>query len=404
MTEPLKIRIPPKLLPVFKPKRGDVRYRGARGGRGSGKSFNFAKMAAVWGAVEPLRILCTRELQESIKESFHAELRAAIASEPWLAARYDVGVDYLRSYVGTEFLFKGLRHNIGSIKSTAQIDLCIVEEAEDVPEKSWLDLEPTIRADRSEIWTLWNPRTDGSPVDRRFVKNTPPRCIIPEMNYTDNPWFPSVLDEQRRHQQRTLDPDTYAHIWDGAYLKIGKAAVFAGKWRVADFEPASSWDGPYYGVDFGFSQDPTAAVKCWIHEGKLFVEYESGEQGLELDHTAPRLIRDLPGVVDHTSRADNARPESISYLRRHGLPRMVPCEKGKGSVEDGVAFIKQFETVVIHSRCANVQNEFRLYSYKVDRLTGDILPVIVDAHNHWIDALRYALEPAMKQRRGFFDL
>jgi phage terminase large subunit len=399
-----RIKIPPKLLPVFKPPRGALRYRGGKGGRGSGKSFNFAKMAAIWGAVEKLRILCTRELQDSIKESFHAELKSAIASEPWLASAYDVGVDYLRGHNGTEFLFKGLRHNIGSIKSTAQIDLCIVEEAEDVPEASWQALEPTIRAPNSEIWVLWNPRTDGSPVDRRFVKDQPPRCRIVEMNYMDNPWFPEVLEEQRQHQLRTLDPETYAHIWDGQYIKIGKASVFGGKWRVDDFTPTDGWDGPYFGLDFGFAADPTAGVKCWVHERKLFVEYETGGVGVELDETAPLLIAQLPGVETHVMRADNSRPESISHLKRHGLPRLQACEKGKGSVEDGIAHIKSYDEVIIHPRCKRVQDEFRLYSYKVDRLSGDVLPVLVDANNHFIDALRYALEPVMKARRGFFDL
>lgn len=401
---PLKIRIPPKLLPVFKLARGELRYRGARGGRGSAKSFTFAKMAALWGACEKLRILCTRELQDSIKESFHAELKNAIASEPWLAARYDVGVDYLRGWNGTEFLFKGLRHNIGSIKSLAQIDLCIVEEAEDVPEASWLALEPTIRADRSEIWPIWNPRTEGSPVDKRFVEATPPRSRIVELNYQDNPWFPAVLEEQRAHQQRTLDPETYAHIWDGQYLRMGKASVFAGKWRIDDFTPGADWDGPYFGLDFGFANDALAGVKLWIHDGRLYFEYDCGAPGIELDDTASLLIAGLPGVAEHAMRADNARPESISYLKRHGLPRVIACEKGKGSVEDGLGHMKSYTEIIVHSRCKNVQNEMRLYSYKVDRLSGDILPVLVDANNHWIDAARYALEPVMKKRRGFFDL
>lgn len=397
------IRLPPKLLPVFRPARGELRYRWAKGGRGSGKSFSFAKMAAVWGSLEKLRILCTRELQDSIKESFHAELKNAIASEPWLAATYEVGVDYLRGRNGTEFLFKGLRHNIGSIKSTAQIDLCIVEEAEDVPEASWLALEPTIRAERSEIWTLWNPQTEGSPVDRRLVKVSPPRSRGVELNYRDNPWFPGVLEEQRQHQQRTLDAETYAHIWDGAYLKQGKASVFAGKWRIDDFVPGDDWDGPYFGLDFGFANDPTAGTKCWINGERLMLEYEGGSVGLELDDTPSFLKAKLPGVEDHVMRADNARPESISHLKRHGLPRVQACEKGKGSVEDGIAHIKSYSEVIIHSRCERTAAEFRDYSYKVDRLTGDVQPVLVDANNHYIDALRYALEPVMKARRGFFD-
>jgi len=396
----LRIELPPKLLPVFSPARGDLRFRGAKGGRGSGKSFNFAKMAAIWGAIEPLRILCTRELQDSIKESFHAELKNAIASDRWLTSVYDVGIDYLRGKNGTEFMFKGLRHNISSIKSTAQIDLCIVEEAEDVPEASWRDLEPTIRAPKSEIWVLWNPRKENSPVDMRFVKNVPPRSRIVEMNYLDNPWFPDVLEEQRKHQQRTLDPETYSHIWEGKYLKIGKASVFAGKWKVDDFESSPDWNGPYFGLDFGFSQDPSAGVKCWIHDRKLYIEYESGGVGIEMDELGPMLAKELPGIEMHTVRADNARPESISFLKNKGdvrLSRIKACEKGKGSVEDGISHIKSYDEVIIHSRCKRVQSEFLHYSYKVDRLSGDILPIVVDAHNHFIDAVRYALEPVMKR-------
>lgn len=238
MTEAV-VRLPPKLKEVFAQPRGSLRYRGAYGGRGSGKSFNFAKMAAIFGIIEPLRILCTREYQGSIKESFHAELKNAIASEPWLAAAYDVGIDYLRSKINkTEFMFKGLRHNISSVKSTAQIDICIVEEAEDVPEESWQALEPTIRAPKSEIWVVWNPRKEGSPVDSRFIQNTPPRSMIVKMNYMDNPWFTDVLEEQRAHQQATLDPETYAHIWLGNYIRIGKASVFGGR---SSARPVRRW-------------------------------------------------------------------------------------------------------------------------------------------------------------------
>lgn len=399
----LKIRLPPKLLPVFAPARGELRYRGAYGGRGSGKSFNFAKMAAVWGAMEKLRILCTRELQDSIKESFHAELKNAIASEPWLASVYDVGIDYLRCVTtGTEFMFKGLRHNISSIKSTAQIDLCIVEEAEDVPEASWRDLEPTIRAPKSEIWVLWNPRKQGSPVDARFIQQSPPRSRLAELNYTDNPWFPAVLDEQRQHQRRTLDPETYAHIWEGKYLKIGKASVFGGRWRVDLFEPGPDWSGPYYGLDFGFAQDPTAATEAWVHDGRLYIRREAGGVGIEIDETAPLLVSAMPGIELHVVRADNARPESISFIKSRGavkLPKIQACEKGKGSVEDGIAHIKSYDEVVIHPDCKRTADEFLNYSYKVDRLSGDVLPVIVDAHNHYIDSLRYGLEPVMKRAR-----
>lgn len=415
----VRLELPPKLIPIFAPPRGAVRYRGAHGGRGSAKSFTFAKMAAVWGVVEPLRILCTRELQGSIKESFHAELKNAIASEPWLAAAYDVGIDYIRGRVPgrteqTEVLFKGLRHNIGSIKSTAQIDLCIVEEAEDVPEASWLALEPTVRAPKSEIWVIWNPRLEGSPVDSRFrdPKNPEPDALIAELNYADNPWFPKVLEDLRAKQYRTLDRPTYRWIWEGAYYKLSKAMIFAGKWVEETRTPDASWSGPYFGLDFGFSNDPTAGVKLWVSPDgdELYVEAEAGQVGLELDGTGKFLADRLPGITDHPVYADNARPESISYLSRRPrpgdtervrLPHIEGVSKGPGSVEDGIEFIKSFERVVINPACVETIREFERYSFKVDRLTGEVLPVIVDAWNHYIDAIRYGLEKVMRAKESY---
>jgi phage terminase large subunit len=395
-----RIELPPKLVPLFEKKRGTVRYRCAKGGRGSGKSFTFALMAAVWGYAEPLRILCTRDLQVSIKESFHAEVKNAIESLPWLAAHYEVGESFIRGKNGTEFLFRGLRHNISSIKSLAQIDLCIVEEAEDVPEASWRDLLPTIRAPKSEVWCVWNPRLDGSPVDKRFVKEPPPDAMVVTMNYMDNPWFPDVLDEQRKHDQRTMDQSTYAHIWEGAYLQNSDAQVLAGKVRVEEFTPSADWDGPYHGADWGFAQDPTTAVKCWVHGRRLYVEHEAYKVGLEIDQTADYLKSKVPGIEAYTVRGDSARPETISYLKRHGIPKCEGVKKWAGSVEDGIAHLRGYEAIVIHPRCTQAIRESRLYSYKVDRLTKDILPDIVDAENHVIDAIRYAIAPLIKQPKS----
>lgn len=401
MSEPVEatIELPEKLFPVFEPPRGSVRYRGAKGGRGSGKSFSFALMAAVWGYAEPLRILATRDLQVSIKESFHAEVKTAIERTPWLAAHYDVGESYIRGKNGTEFIFRGLRHNIGAIKSMAQIDLCIIEEAEDVPDASWRDLLPTIRAPKSEVWIVWNPRKDGSPVDTRFVKQPPPDAIIATVNHDNNPWFPDVLEAQRKHDQTVMDPETYAHIWEGEYLQNSEAQVLANKVKVAEFDPLPGWDGPYYGADWGFAQDPTTAVKCWVHANRLYIEYEAGKVGLEIDETAAYLQQRVPGIEKHALRGDSARPETISYLQRHGLPRVDGVKKWPGSVEDGITHLRSYSEIVVHPRCRETIKETRLYSYKVDRLSGDVLPDIVDANNHYIDAIRYAIAPLIKQPR-----
>lgn len=392
------VSIPPRLIKLFTPPRGALRYRCTYGGRGSGKSFTIALMAAIWGYVSPMRILCARELQVSIRESMHAEIAAAITAHPWLAAHYSIGEHYIRGHNGTEFIFRGLRHNISAIKSMSAIDLCIVEEAEDVPEASWIDLLPTVRAPRSEIWVVWNPRLDGSPVDKRFRKSPPADAMVVEMNWRDNPAFPTVLNSQRKHDQERMDPATYAHIWDGAYLTNSDSQVLANKVAVREFEAAAKWDGPYFGLDFGFAQDPTAAVRCWIHDERLWVDYEVHAHSLEIDETAQLITNTIPGAAQHTMRADNARPESISYLQRHGLPRVVPVKKWPGSVEDGIAQLRGFREIVIHPRCPRLIEETRLYSYKVDRLTGDVLPILVDAWNHGIDALRYALAPLIQRR------
>ena len=394
-----KIELPPKMVEVFSHPRGNLRYRGFRGGRGSGKSFSCSLMAAVWGYAEPLRILCTREYQSSIKDSLHAEIKNAIQSIPWLAEHYDVGVDYIRGRNGTTFIFRGLHHNIAGIKSLALVDLCILEECESVSEASWIDLEPTIRAPKSEIWAIWNGKRENSPVDKRLVQNPPDNAIVVKMIFQDNPWFPEVLETQRLRDREVFSPAVYNHIWNGAYLKNDEASVFHDKWKVEEFTPDETWDGPYFGLDFGFSRDPSAATKTWIHNENLYIEYECGQVGLELDDTAEFLKKRIPGIEKHIIRADCARPESISFLKRKGLPRIVGCEKGKGSIEDGIAFMKSHRKIIVHPRCVETQNEMSLYSFKVDRLTGDIMPSILDAYNHFVDSIRYALEPAMKKTK-----
>lgn len=391
-----RIVLPRKLVPVFGPPRGAASYRAAWGGRGSGKSYSFALMAAVWGYAEPLRILATREFQASIKESFHAELKAAIASQPWLEAHYDVGVDYLRGRNGTEFIFRGLRHNIANIKSLAKIDLTIVEEAEDVPEASWLALEATVfRQPRSELWAIWNPRVEGSPVDSRFRLNPPASALTAEMNWQDNPFFPPGLAALREREQERLDPGTYAHVWEGAYRSNSDAQVFRHVREGAlDVPPGTIWR---YGADWGFAADPTAAVRCCIlGDDTLYIDAEAYGFGVPTE-ALPALLAKLPGAMDWPMRGDSARPETIDYLRRHGFPKLRPARKGKGSVEDGIEFLRGFQ-VVINPACPNALREFRGYSYRTDPLTGEALPLLQDGDEHLIDATRYALEGV--HRRG----
>ena len=400
------ITIPYKIIPLFLPARGELRNRVMHGGRGSGKSRTLAIMSAVWGLHEPLRILCTREYQISIRESMFAEIKDVINTYPVLTRHYIVGVDQIKGKNGTLFLFKGLKNNITAIKSMSQIDLCIIEEANDISKASLQELIPTIRAPKSEFWISYNPRKKSDPIDRMFRgEKVPPRSHVIEVNYNDNPFFPPVLNEQRKHDLDIMDYALYKHVWLGDYYQLSDSQVFGNKWKVAEFKPAPDWDGAYFGLDFGFSQDPTAAIKCWIDskENTLYIEYDCAKIGLELDDTTEYVKRCIPSIEKYIIRADCVRPESINYLSRHGLPRIIACEKGKGSVEDGIEFIKSHKKIIIHPRCRETIKEFELYSYKVDRLTGDILPDLVDKYNHVCDSLRYALFPAMQMRKRSYD-
>lgn len=401
----VQLKVPPKLIPVF--TRQDVRYRGAYGGRGSAKTRTFAKMTAVVAYQRAMQgdsgvILCGREFMNSLEDSSLEEIKQAIKSESWLEDFFEVGEKYVRTKCGrVSYIFTGLRHNLDSIKSKARILLAWIDEAESVSETAWRKLLPTVRESGSEIWLTWNPEKKGSATDLRFRQYQDESMAIVEMNYSDNPWFPDVLEQERLRDKSRLDDATYRWIWEGDYLEQSEAQIFRDKFQELEFKPNGDFSGPYFGLDFGFAKDPTAGIKCWIFNGDLYIEYEAGKVGLELDDTAQYLVDRLPDVQTHMMRADSARPESISYLKRNGLPRIDGVKKWQGSVEDGIAHIKSYGKVYIHPRCRQTLNEFRLYSYKVDRLSGDILPVVVDEHNHYIDALRYALTPLIQARSPF---
>ncbi len=397
-----------------------ARTRVFKGGRGSGKTRGLAKRSALriyqlaQIGVEGV-FLASREHLNSLDESSMEEIKSAIRSEAWLADYFDIGEKYIRTRNRRiSYAFAGLRHNLDSIKSKARIIGNWTDEAENVSDLAWRKLIPTLREEgegwQAENWISYNPESPESATHKRFIEQQESDCIVSEVNYTDNPWFPAILDKARRADQR-LRPDTYDHIWNGAFLTLTDAQIFAGKFVVDDFEADPEWDGPYQGGDFGFSQDPAATVRCWIGhdpyaragmsnrgygDNCLWIEYEAGKVGLELDDYSTFIGDRIPRFKDYSTRWDSAQPGMISHIKRHGLPRSEGVDKWSGSVEDGIAFVRNFDRVVIHSRCTETAREARLYSYKVDRLSGDVLPVVVDANNHYIDATRYALAPMIR--------
>jgi phage terminase large subunit len=426
------VQMPEVMSFLFEPSR----YKIAHGGRGGVKSWSFARALLLMGAQRSLRILCTREFQNSIKDSVHQLLCDQIVLME-LQDYYQVFNTEIRGITGTEFIFMGLKNNASKIKETEGVDICWVEQAEKVSENSWQILIPTIRKSGSEIWVSFNPQDETDPTYKRFKTNPPPEfidgkryCFVKETGWRDNPWFPEELKVEKDYLAR-VDRDAYDHVWGGEVQRKSNSQVMHGKCTVDSFAPdlmlcdcghrteehappreemcptcgcrefKQAWKGPYYGADWGFANDPVVLVKLWIMGRSLYVEEEFWRVGVELDKL-PQAFDTVSGAKEHVIRADDSRPETISYLKNHkenSYPRIVAAKKGPGSVEDGISYLRSFEQIVVHPRCVHTDEESRTYKHKVDPLTGDVLPDIVDKNNHCWDSIRYALEPLIRRRQ-----
>jgi len=334
------------------------------------------------------RVACLREVQSSIKDSVKQLVEDKIKK---------LGVEPLFKITQVEIVgpndslmvFKGLKNQTAaSIKSLEGFNRAFVEEAQTISQHSLDMLIPTIRAPGSQLWFGWNPFSPTDPIDRLFEtnKDDPDFTCVP-VTYADNPWFPDVL-RRDMERDRARDPEKYHHVWLGGYQKNSEARVFKN-WRVDTFKVP---DGarPYYGGDWGFAIDPTVLVRIWIVGRTLYIDQEAYEVGCAIDKT-PALFDTVEGARQWPITADSARPETIDYMRRHGYPHIQGARKGPGSLEDGIEFLKSFD-IVVHPRCTHTIDELTSYSYKVDKLTGEVLPVLDDKKNHVLDAVRYSAE------------
>lgn len=371
---------------LYEPHRYKVYY----GGRGSGKSWAVARALIAISDFSKVRVLCCREIQNSIRDSSYQVLKD-IAERMGLADRFwfkESEIEHLAT--GSKFIFSGLLRNENSIRSKEGIDICWVEEASSVSQKSWDVLTPTIRKPGSEIWLTFNPLTTDDPTNR-FLENPPLDAVVHKVNYLENPFFPETLRSEMEWDKKN-DYEKYLHVWEGFPLTVSDAQIFKGRYTVESFDD-ELWkkaDRLFFGADFGFAKDPSTLVRCFIYENRLYIDYEAYGVGVEIDEL-PELYRSVPGADKWPIKADCARPETISYLANREGFYITAADKWQGSIEDGIAYLKSFEKIVIHPRCKHTADEFRLYSYKTDRLTQEVLPVILDKHNHCIDGLRYAL-------------
>ncbi len=404
---------------AFVPFLQPARYKGLHGGRGSAKSHDRAT-ALVKRCVEKpgTRWVCVREVQKSLEQSVKRLLDDKIKLHG-VEDQFESTNTQIKTPGDGVIIFQGMQdHTSDSIKSLEGFDGAWVEEAQSLSARSLTLLRPTIRKEGSELWFTWNPDKPTDPVDQLLRgDNPPPGAIVKGVTWKDNPWFPDVLKLEMQYDLRR-DPEKYQHVWGGGYQQHSEARVFKN-WKVDTFE-APAGTTFYWGADWGFSVDPSTLVRCYLQGRTLFIDREAYKVGVEVDHlpnffdsmacgcgsdvSLPEGERkslcprpELHGEARRwTIAADSARPETISYLNRHGYPKMVPAKKGPGSVEEGVIFLQGFD-IVVHERCTHTRDELTNYRYKVNKLIepgqpGHVLPILEDKKNHIIDPLRYSVE------------
>lgn len=414
------IQFPRKAQILFRPAPWKVLYSG----RAACKSWSVARALILIAHTtypnslgKPFRILCAREIQASIKDSVHVLLKDQITNMGLLNHFKITDTSIVSRITGAEFIFKGLRINKGEIKSMEGVNIAWVEEAQFVSAESWELLGPTVfRNAGGEIWVTFNPDDERDATYQKLIINPPPGAVVEKMSWRENPWFTPELERERAHLER-VDPDAYANVWDGECRSIKDAVIFKGKYepRVFDWREELARDGVepqqvrwFHGNDFGFAESPNALVRSFITgkypEESLWVESEVFGYGTEIDNL-PALFDKMDTARDWPIKADSARPELISHLSRQGF-NIVAAEKWPGSVEDGIAHMRMFDKIIVHkNNCPKTLEEFRLYSYKVDKRALDkdgkpeVLPQIVDKHNHGISGIRYGFDGFI-QRRG----
>ena len=345
------------------------------------------------------RILCCREIQRSIKDSVKRILDDEIGRHG-LENEFDSTIAGIRhKRTGSNFIFAGLRSDPDGIKSTEGIDIAWVEEAHTVSQASLDILIPTVREENSEIWFSYNPRFDDDPVHAMFSDEIkPPRSYVQDVQYWDNPWFPDVLREEMEFCKEH-DYNKYLHVWEGKTVQQNDEQVMYGCWKIDEVPRPPKNTILRYGVDWGFSVDPLACTRSWTDGTTLYIDYESGGVGVKMIDI-PDVIKLIPGAESWPIMSDNSRPETIDYIRDQGFFIEGPP---KAKIEDGIEYLRGFN-IVIDPRCKETIQEFIHYRYKKDRQTGRILPIIIDANNHYIDSLRYGHAGCYKKITEGMDL
>lgn len=400
-----RIEIPRAFVFLLKDQ---ARYKCLYGGRGGGKSVAVALALLSMGISRKIRVLCTRELQASIQDSVHRLLSDLILKHG-LENDYEILQTTIRHRVnGTEFLFKGLKHNITEIKGFEGVDYVWIEEAENISERSWETLIPTVRKPCSEIWIVFNPRNATDPTYQRFIANPPEDAIVKKVSWRDNPFFPDVLRKEKDMLQMR-DPESYLHIWEGEIDTRRSGAIYAkqiatareeGRICEVPYDPAHE---VFTAWDLGFGDATAIWWLQFVGRELRWLEYyeNSGEQ---LDHYA-KIVKDKPynyarsgHYLPHDGAAGNIRGDSVSkQLFALGVPNQVLTRET--DINPGIELLRQTlaYSVFDAEKCKDGIFCLDNYAYKWDEDRG-VFKSKPDHGwaSHGADAARYAAIAASK--------
>lgn len=396
----LEYEFPEKLAYLF----GDYRYKIGRGGRGGSKSWGYARALLAQGKAKPLRILCAREVQKSIKESVKHLLDTQVQNMG-LESHYNSLESEIRGRNGTEFIFSGLAsHTAESIKSYEDVDICWVEEAQKVSRRSWDILIPTIRKPGSQIWISLNPELDTDETWVRFVENTPKNSFVQEINWSDNPWFPEILKDERQEflglvAKKVRTQDEYDNIWEGKTRAAVEGAIYArevteaklkGRLRDVPYDPMLKVHAIW---DLGWN-DKMAI--CLVQKGPSdirFIDYIEDSHKTYAEYDA--MLRAKPyryakDWLPHDGRAKSPEsgrsPEDI--LRALGRAVDITPEIG---VEPGIQAARlMFQRCYFdREKCTPLFNRLSRYKRTINKSNNEPGQPDHDANSHGADAFRY---------------
>jgi phage terminase large subunit len=389
---------PEKLRPLFEP----ARYKVVRGGRGSGKSWGFARALLLQGAQKPMRVLCTREVQKSIAQSVHQLLRDQIDALG-LSSFYDVLATEIRGKNGTQFFFSGLSDMTAeSLKSFEGVDVCWCEEAQAITRRSWDILIPTIRKEGSEIWVSFNPQLESDETYRRFVTNPPPGCVSVEMNHSDNARFPEVLERERLHAQESMREEDYAHIWEGKCRPAVEGAIYFDAMSKAQSRIMAVPHDPllktHVVFDLGFNDAMAIILAQKVASEIRVIHYIEGNQRTLADYSAE--LKSLRLDDEPVNWGKLYLPHD-GYAKRHQTGKMDAeilsalgwsvVKTPNATVEAGIKRARDvFSRVYFNKeRTARLVECLKRYRRSVNQTTNEPGQPLHDEFSHGADAFRY---------------